>query len=292
MKKLSIITAARDDNFAGDFIERLKKSITYNIKFMEKNNIDFEYIIVDWFPLNKQYLYKNKDIEELLSDSRIHNVIVDNSIAEPEKLNSLVLYEWFAKNAGIRLAKGDYILLTNGDIIMSQQLWEDIKEVLERPEIDNDHYFRSWERLLVNFEDDNTLNVKQSYGLHYPDCPNDSHICSPYSGDFTFVSKQAIIEKGRAHNEEDPDHRHQTYWQAGMDGEILWNMYNHGMRLHIFKNPYYHIEHGNSCPQLPDGKKRLDGVYKAGIKYENKSDWGFINYPSKKENNVTTIFAS
>lgn len=286
MKSVSIITVGRDDKFADDFIFRLKKSITSNIKFLEKNKINFEYILVDWFPINKQYLYVNDDLHELLKDERIQNVIVDEKIAEIEKLNPLVFYEYFAKNVGLRTAKNDFIFILNSDIIVPQVMWDQILPVLLSGNKTN--FFRPWERVNVEFIDDNEVKVCDSLVLKEPGLP-DECICGGYSGDFLLVDREVLLQNGRGYNEEDTDHRQKNKWQTGMDAEILWNMHNNGTTLQFLNAPYFHIKHGNAAPQVQTGVKQVDGFYKINAHYKNKDDWGLINYNRKTNKNVTYV---
>jgi hypothetical protein len=288
MKTISLITVGRDDNFAEDFIFRLYKSISSNIKFLEKNNITFEYIIVDWFPINGQYLHKNSTLKPLFDDKRIKNIVVENSIAKAEDLNPLVFYEYFAKNVGIRAAKNDYIFIINSDIIIPQQMWNNICEVLGHNNVNTQNFFRPYERVNIEFVNDNELQIADTLVLKEPGNP-DSVICGGYSGDFLFVSRQVLLEKGRGYNEEDLDHRQKERWQTGMDGEILWNLHNNGISLKYFNAQYYHIKHGNSAPQVPSGRKQVDGHYKLNAHYINKDNWGFINYNCNTENGITVI---
>jgi hypothetical protein len=286
MKTLSLITVGRDDKFADDFIYRLHKSITSNIKFLEKNNINFEYIVVDWFPINDQFLHKNEDMKKVLSDSRIKNIVVTNQIAEREGLNSLVFYEYFAKNVGIREAKNDYVFIVNSDIIIPQVMWDRIIPVLNTHNTSN--FFRPWERVNVEFIGKNEVNVCDTLVLKEPGLP-DECICGGYSGDFLLVDRATLIERGKGYNEEDLDHRQKNKWQTGMDAEILWNMYNNGVTLQFLNAPYYHIKHGNAAPQVSTGVKQVDGFYKINAHYNNKSNWGFIDYKHTKSDNITYV---
>jgi hypothetical protein len=288
MKTISLITVGRDDNFAEDFIFRLHKSISSNIKFLEKNNISFEYIVVDWFPINDQYLHQNSTLKTLLADSRIKNIVVKNTTAEQEDLNALVFYEYFAKNVGIRAAQNDYIFIVNSDIIVPQKMWDEVLKVLNLDTLEQKHFFRPLERVNVEFINDNEVRICDSLVLKEPGNP-DSVICGGYSGDFLFTARNVLVEKGKGYNEEDYDHRQKEKWQTGMDGEILWNLHNNGITLEFFNTSYYHIKHGNSAPQVQSGKKQVDGFYKLNAHYPNKPNWGFVDYPRIIENNITTI---
>lgn len=287
-KTLSIISVGRDDKFADDFIDRFKRSITTNIKFLEKNDIKFEYIIVDWFPIKNQFLYVNENLKEILSDSRIKNIIVDNSIAEKENINSEIFYEYFAKNVGIRNSKNDYILIINSDIILPQSAWGLINDILSSGDIVEKYFYRPYERVNVEFLDDNKIKVVNNLVLEEKGLP-DECICGGYSGDFLFVSRKTLTEIGQGYNETDPGHRSMHKWQTGMDAEILWNMHNNGVYKKFLMTPYYHISHGNSSPETSLGIKQVDGIYRLYITYNNKSNWGFIDYKQEVLGSNTII---
>jgi len=288
MKKISIIAVGRDDGFAEDFILRLKRSLTSNIAFLEKNGIDFEYIIVDWSPLDNKYLHINSDLYNVLHDKRIKNIVVEKEVIENEKLNPKLFYEYYAKNIGIRAAANDYILLTNSDIVIPQQMWSEIKNILLEDKINELNFFRPLERYNVEFLSENEIKIKDTLVLKEPGLP-DECICGGYAGDFLFVARDTLLNNGHGYDEEDESHRQYERWQTGMDGEILWNLHNHGVKLAFLNAPYYHIAHSGIAPQVSWGRKLLDGSYKMNAFYKNKPDWGFINYTHITENNVTFI---
>jgi hypothetical protein len=288
-KTLSIISVGRDDKFADDFISRFKRSISSNIRFLEKNNITFEYIIVDWFPIKNQFLYINDDLKELLKDSRVKNIIVNNSIAKKENINPEIFYEYFAKNVGIRASKNDYILIINSDIIVPQSAWSLINDILSKENLESKNFYRPYERVNVEFINNSEIKVVSRLILEEKGLP-DECICGGYSGDFLFVSRDILINVGQGYNETDSGHRSSHKWQTGMDAEILWNMHNRGVYKEFLKTPYYHISHGNSSPETSLGIKQVDGIYRLNITYENKPNWGFIDYNKNIiSNNVIEI---
>ena len=73
---------------------------------------------------------------------------------------------------------------------------------------------------------------------------------------------------------------HRTISQTGMDGEILWNMYNNGMRIKLIPTKYMHINHGKPNPY--DNSYNDKG-------YINKSNWGFIDYEHDEVSNKLMI---
>ena len=62
---LSVVLGGRDDNYGENFIPRLKQSLENNLSKLDKSGLDYEMIVVDFNPLNNQYLHKNNLLEEV-----------------------------------------------------------------------------------------------------------------------------------------------------------------------------------------------------------------------------------
>ena len=68
---LSIVLGGRDDNYGEQFIERLEQAVSHNLKLLDSSGIDYEMIVVDFNPINEQYLYVNSLMEEVLQHPRV-----------------------------------------------------------------------------------------------------------------------------------------------------------------------------------------------------------------------------
>jgi bifunctional pyridoxal-dependent enzyme with beta-cystathionase and maltose regulon repressor activities len=110
--KLSVILTGRDDNYGENFIERLNQCLDNNIRLLNKNKIDYEIICVDFNPIDGKYLHNNEVIKEKLSQDKIKNIIIDNSVIIAENLSPSNYYEYFAKNAGVRRSIGDFLFMS------------------------------------------------------------------------------------------------------------------------------------------------------------------------------------
>lgn len=268
---LSIITTGRNDDYGGEFLERFHTSITHNAHRFFALGINIEYIISEWMP------YKDHLVNALnLVSHNARTIAVDRSLAGPENLHPDIFFEYFAKNAAIRRAKYNNILLVNSDIILPEPIVDEIVNLIEVG-LDPEKFYRTRYRQSADLA--NFMRPKQTTDLHNP-AWDDSCICGAYSGDFLLINTKSLINVGQGYNETDPDHR--ITYQTNMDGEILWNMYNAGMRLEFINEPYIHIDHGKD--------RTYDNGYKIGKSYTNKPDWGFINYLSKFENSAEVIY--
>jgi hypothetical protein len=121
---ISFVVTGRNDNYGGDFLYRMNLFLKVLLHFLNKYNISAELVVVEWNPpptnpLLKDVLAfpqysKNIPIRFILVPHEIHT-----NFPNSEKMP---LFEYIAKNTGIRRAKGKYILVTNPDIIFTQQL--------------------------------------------------------------------------------------------------------------------------------------------------------------------------
>ncbi|MBI1286583.1 MAG: hypothetical protein GC178_03300 [Flavobacteriales bacterium] len=142
--ELSVVVAVRNDNYGGDFAERLQTSIDWNTRWLEHYRIATEFVLVNWnplterpdltetvrWPLNREYVtYRMVEVP-----AGIHNKYVD-----PRVRNTVPMFEFIAKNAGIRRAKGKNILCTNADILIHPRIFE----FLAHSQLAPDTYYRA-----------------------------------------------------------------------------------------------------------------------------------------------------
>lgn len=281
--KLSVVLGGRDDNYGENFIERLNQAVTNNLKVLDSSNVDYEIIVVDFNPIGENYLYQNSLLSECLSHSKVKNLIVDNSVILAESLSSGTYYEYFAKNAGIRYCDGDFIFVTNSDILLSEELVEEIKNEMQKGDIDEYFYrvrYRGEIELGTTPNDDTEL-----LDLHDASVKSDPYcaaICGQCSGDASVFSRKVMFETATGYNEGEVYHRTSAN-HSHMDSEIVWNCLQKGKSMKLLESPYYHVSHGR--PHVRDG-------FCASYTYSNKDDWGFIKYPTKKVNENTTLMSA
>ena len=68
---LSVVLGGRDDNYGEHFIERLRQAVSYNLELLDKSGLEYEMIVVDFNPINGQYLYINPLMEEVLQHPKV-----------------------------------------------------------------------------------------------------------------------------------------------------------------------------------------------------------------------------
>ncbi len=123
---LSIITVTRNDNHVERMQERTQAFIDSIYLLAERYQTHVELLIVDWNPpeqaraLKDQFTFKQQHpyVSALI-------VQVPGSIHRQYNLaDSLPLYQMIGKNVAIRRARGEFILSTNIDVLLSDELFQ------------------------------------------------------------------------------------------------------------------------------------------------------------------------
>jgi hypothetical protein len=125
MKKLSFIVTGRNDNYDGNFDDRLAIALSYNTKSLP----DAEFIFVEWNPLPDRPLTCEK-LKKVFGDR------VRYYVADPKFHSRFCTIDGFLeyppKNVGIRRSRGEFVGCINSDIIFSPELVEALKQPLDR----------------------------------------------------------------------------------------------------------------------------------------------------------------
>jgi GT2 family glycosyltransferase len=139
---LSLVLTGRNDNYGGDFQSRLQNCVTNAFEQLSKAGISSEIIFVNYNPTDD-----NEPIERFIDwpkstvDVSIRIITVPNLahkklVADGTRKNVPVL-EYMGKNAGIRRARGEFILSMNPDIILPFDL------VKKLGQLSRDKYYRA-----------------------------------------------------------------------------------------------------------------------------------------------------
>ena len=121
---LSVVVTARNDDHGGNLLGRMQAFVNGWIAQCKRHSLDAELILVEWNPPEGRpgladALHWPKDLGPC--EVRIIQVPPDlhrryaHAEAQP-------LYQMIGKNAGIRRARGQFVLATNIDIIFSNEL--------------------------------------------------------------------------------------------------------------------------------------------------------------------------
>lgn len=140
---ISFVVAARNDNYGDDFNYRLENSINQLANLIEQYKLPSEYIIVNYNPiLDKASLIEQIKwpkstyckIRIITVEPEVHQTLSDENI----RVN-VPLYEYIAKNVGIRRAKGEFVCSANPDLMFSPQI---IKYISKR-KLKKESYYRA-----------------------------------------------------------------------------------------------------------------------------------------------------
>ena len=126
---LSIVAASRNDNHGNNLDERTNlfiKSLAENCK---KYKIQSELLLVEWNQIpNTKTLADRLDLAtneyfhcKIVTVSQKHHLSLPNS-------DRLKFFQMIAKNVGIRRASGKFVLATNIDVIINQNLYQFISK--------------------------------------------------------------------------------------------------------------------------------------------------------------------
>ena len=226
---LSIVFGGRDDNYGETFIERLEKALEHNIRLLDDSGLDYEIIAVDFNPIEQKYLHENNFLKAYLNNNRVKNIIVDNTVIVEEGLCSTTYYEYFAKNAGIRVSSGDFIFVTNSDILLTKDLIEEIKKELKNDNKD-DYFYRVRYRgdIQLDQEPSDKPNIipngdlltghlngwgdpEQVLDLHqnliHHGLQQQDPVLGLWSGDASMFSRNVMFNDATAYNESEYGHR-------------------------------------------------------------------------------------
>jgi hypothetical protein len=122
---LSVVVATRDDDHGGDPGARLKAALKVYKRQAEKFRFPLEYIIVDWnSPVKRAGVFAQVKTWDLKSEFLKIRVIEVPPVAH-KKIDEakIPFYQMIAKNVGIRRAKGRFVLASNIDIFLDEELF-------------------------------------------------------------------------------------------------------------------------------------------------------------------------
>jgi len=141
---LSIVLTGRNDNYGGDFNERLQNMVAWLTFWIEGFEIPAELVVVNYNPVadnpsladvidwpgNRQFL----TIRMITVPSDVHQQFKNSAIRK-----TVPLYEYIAKNIGVRRANGTFILSTNPDVVYNP----DIFKMIARGKLRKNRYYRT-----------------------------------------------------------------------------------------------------------------------------------------------------
>lgn len=123
---ISFVVAARNDDYGGNFLHRMQVFVNVLLSLWDKHRLDAELIIVEWNPPeDRPRLIDALAWPECLKPGAVRIIEVSNAIHDRlHNSDRMSMFEYVAKNVGIRRARGEYVLATNPDLLFSEELIE------------------------------------------------------------------------------------------------------------------------------------------------------------------------
>lgn len=122
--KISFVVAARNDDYGGNFLRRMQVFINSLVALATDEKLRGELVIVEWNPPSSA-----SSLRDALTWPHLPEHFLIRFILVPEDVHRryensdrMPMFEYIAKNVGIRRAAGDYIVATNPDLIFSREL--------------------------------------------------------------------------------------------------------------------------------------------------------------------------
>jgi hypothetical protein len=121
---LSVVVTARNDDHGGNLLSRMQAFVSGWIGQARRYQIPSELIVVEWNPPpDRPRLREALDWPRDCGPCEIRFIEVPPELHRRyEHAEALALYQMIAKNAGIRRARGRFVLATNIDILFSSEL--------------------------------------------------------------------------------------------------------------------------------------------------------------------------
>lgn len=298
---VSFVTIGRNDNYGGNFLSILHRTLHHNLVEISKINKDFEYILIDWSSPNNNYLSNLDWVKSLLlqyPQLKIYNI--EQEVIADKGLNINILYEYYAKNVGISKSQGNLISSQNSDILLSSDLIDNIFELSKteplpyffKPKysvgvkVNSNLEYASNNLKIINIKEiQNYLNEDLNfsgegfYETIFGTIDFENREMDPLgevaSGDVFISYSTHLKDLVMGFDETNPAHSNNR--QASMDSEIVINYANRGLNIHYLENLYFHIEHTRK-DVIKDGGRRTS------IWQNPKDKWGLSHYPVKEIN--------
>jgi len=286
MQRISVVVASRNDDHGENLLWRTQVYIDMLYQQMRRWGIDVELILVEWNPvpdapfLHNVLRWPQTDTHWQGRVFVIHDYIHQEIVGD----TGLDFFQWYAKNVGIRRASYEWILCSNPDAILSDELMAQVSKATERGMYSTHRrdlgtsfvpYHLPRERIL-KFCADNVVRENNCALFN---------VLTDGCGDFMLAPKRDWIQ-GRGY----PEFK---TWSIHLDSLALLQMiYIGGLRQVVLDGGVFHIAHegswttscsyyGHSYPQykLSEVVQLCTRMHDEGIPvYENPPNWGLIDH--------------
>lgn len=296
---LSIVATARNDNHGGDLFRRMQLFVDGLLEQCQRYRLPSELILVEWNPPeNRPRLVEALDWTRQGAFTRVRIIEVPPALHRQFKhASQLPLFQMIGKNVGIRRARGSFVLATNIDILLSnelvahiasQQLRTDRMYRLDRWDVDPnvpvdvtvDERLAWCRSNCIRLESrDGTRDLRTGafhriyweptwrvrllealQALQLVPTVTRKRLHLNACGDFTLMHRERWNEV-RGYPE-------MQMYSMHLDSVLCTAAHFAGAREHVWRDPLsiYHIEHGTGSGFTPEGQAALDArLAAAGI---------------------------
>lgn len=253
---VSIVVVGRNDNYGGDFTDRLRTTLDWNLSILPNP----ELIYIEW----NQVENRSSDcdwIAERYKNSKCY--IVPNSIHKKraEFPNKMPVMEYFGKNVGIRKASNKWIILINADVLLSEDVAKRIKRGLSPNYVYGTNYINiNWNKQPISQE---FLSSKKNILYTFLT----DKVLGSVVGNFVMTHIKNW-EKCTGYDER------LTNVRVGVDNNGKNNLIYKGIKPMVLGN-HYHLDHNES---VIHGSNATHGNSEfTNIPYANNENWGMVN---------------
>jgi predicted O-methyltransferase YrrM len=236
LRELEIVLSGRNDDYGGeDFHERMLTVAAFNHARLTEAGVPHRFTLVEWNPPEGKVPLIDRLRDRLPWWHR--SWVVSRAWHQWYQENPrLQFMEFFAKNAGIRRATGDWILTTNSDVFLGREIVARLAEGRLAPgtlyrasRLDLDRAMPrdgvTWDRL----EDPRHLLRRFD-----PEPP----YMNEAAGDFLLLDRESYHRVG-GFNER------VRFTKIHKDGQFCFQAHHHGLAIE-WMGPVYHIDHDGS----------------------------------------------
>jgi hypothetical protein len=278
---ITVIVAGRNDDYGKDFRERLFRTALHNSALLEAAGIRFEYMLAEWNPLPDRPPLSEEFV------ARVPNaraVIVPPEVHRQYTLNPrMTFHEMAAKNAALRRAAGEHVIVTNADILFSEEIVQRIAAGGWCPNT----LYRAHR---IDVKPDLTWSEIRNPANQLPS--GEGQFPPPYylgaGGDFCLATR-GLWHSLRGFNEQI------RFSTRAKDWQFFLSAAEQGVAVK-FIGDVYHLDHDGGFRNTGSTELNHDGVHfgrwwdiEFGLPARNADDWGFSNVRQQRNANDSRI---
>ena len=263
---VTIVVAGRNDDYGGNFRERLFRTAAHNEIVLAASGLEWEYLLVEWNPIAGKPTLSEEFVERV---PKSRALIVPSAAHVAYSLHpGMPFHEMPAKNAGIRRAATPWIVVTNADVLFEPSLFVKLasgtldartlyraRRVDVRPEL-------SWAEM-----QDPAAQLPSGEGLN----PPVAYLGA--GGDFCLASRELW------HELRGFDERIRFSTRA-KDWQFFLSALARGIEVE-FLGTIYHLDHGGGFRNTDPSVRRTAAAHfggpwdiEFGLPTRNRDDWG------------------